>query len=146
MSQKERPLGANPNVTVVEADRIDPVTQNTDIEEIIRKAAEAEAFANELVVVKIHKTTDKNRPNHTILSVNGTTQPVFFGVPTRIKRKYVEVLARMYESAYEQETNPTEPDRYTMRENAALVYPFDVIEDRNPRGREWLEHVLAERG
>jgi len=25
-----------------------------------------------------------------------------------------------------------------------LSYPFDLVEDKNPRGRAWLNHVLAE--
>ena len=145
MSSKERPLAANASVTVVEADRVEPVTTNADLEELIRKEKEAEAFANELVTIRIAKTTDKNKPDHVILSVNGKTQVVVAGRKQTVRRMYLEVLARMWESAYEQKQHAIELDRYEMLETPALVYPFEVLNDANPKGAAWLEHILAEK-
>lgn len=135
-----------PEVVVAEVDRIEPVTANGDINKIAADEAAMKAFMEEVVIVKIHKTTDKNATTHALLSVNGMTQPVFRGYPTPIKRKYLEVLARMVESTYEQVQHPTDRERYEMNETAANVYPFDVIRDDNPLGGAWLEHILAEKG
>jgi hypothetical protein len=29
--------------------------------------------------------------------------------------------------------------------NHGQVFPFVVVDDKNPKGRTWLEHILAER-
>lgn len=109
-----------------------------------REIAE-EAFMNEIVVIEIATTTNENEPNHVILAVNGVNQPVFRGTPTPVKRKYVEVLARCKETKYTQhQVNPYEPDRIEMRARTALVYPFQVLEDKNPKGRAWLQAVISE--
>ena len=104
-----------------------------------------EVFMNEKVTVRLQDTTDDNAPTHIILSVNGTTQPLFRGVLTEVKRKYVEVLARCKESKYTQRVaNPYEPDRIEMVTRTALAYPFELIDDKNPKGRAWLNAVMAE--
>lgn len=109
------------------------------------KEIEETAFMNELVVVEVAETTDENQPPSIILTVNGITQPVFRGVPTRMRRMFVEVLARCKETKYTQhQINPNEPHRIEMKSRTALAYPFQVLEDKNPRGRAWLRAVLSE--
>lgn len=104
-----------------------------------------EAFMNESVVVLVADTTDENLNPMPTPSVNGVTQPIMRGVPTRIKRKYLEVLARCKETKYSQRTaNPMEPDRIEMVPRTAFTYPFQVIEDLNPKGGAWLKAVMAE--
>ena len=119
-----------------------PVAGNIDF----RQLASDEAFMEERVTIVIHPTTDENQPNHVILNVNGTNQPVIRGVPTSIKRKYLEVLARMKETKYSQPqrdmANPEYGNQVIGR--TALVYPFDVQEDANPKGRAWLQNIMAE--
>lgn len=135
-----------PAIDVVEVDRVEPVAASEDIQELARREAAVKKFMDEILIVRLHKSTDKNSASHVILSVNGMTQPVFRGTSTPLKRKYVEVLARMIESTYEQKSYERELDRYEMLETAAQAYPFEVIRDDNPIGREWLEHILAEKG
>ena len=79
-----------------------------------------------------------------VLAVNGTNQPVFRDVPTTIKRKYVEVLARMKETKYRQVRNPIELDRSELVPRTGPIYPFEVIRDDNPKGRAWLRSIIAE--
>lgn len=133
---------AIPGIELHDSDpTIEPVSQSVDF----RQLAANEAFMNELVVVYIHPSSDENQPTHVILNCNGTNQPVIRGIPTRVKRKYVEILARMKETRYRQSTpNPSAPDEIHMHANSGYVYPFDVMEDDNPRGRAWLNHVMAE--
>ena len=145
LPRKEQSGLVSPAVVVTEVDRVEPVTANEDVAELARREVAIKKFMDEIVIVKLHKTTDKNASSHVILSCNGMTQPVFRGVPTPLKRKYVEILARMVESTYEQHTHPVEMERYEMQETTALAYPFEVIRDDNPIGREWLDHILAER-
>ena len=120
---------------------IDPVSQVADLREL----AASEVFMNELVEVMVHSSTDENQAPHVILNCNGTNQPILRGVPTRVRRKYVEILAHMKETKYSQVTrNPAAPDQIDMVARHGLAYPFELMEDANPRGRAWLNSVLAE--
>ena len=120
---------------------VDPVSQVADLREL----AASEAFMNEMVEVMVHASTDENQAPHVILNCNGTNQPIMRGVPTRVRRKYVEILARMKETKYSQVTrNPAAPDQIDMIARHGLAYPFELMHDDNPRGRAWLSNVLAE--
>ena len=60
-------------------------------------------------------------------------------------RKYVEALARSRVTNYEQVVlNPSEPDKISMNPISQLTYPFVVREDRNPKGRAWLEAIVGQ--
>jgi hypothetical protein len=120
---------------------IETVAESRDFSQL----AADESFMNELVTVMIHSTTDENQAPHVIVNCNGMNQPIIRGMPTSIKRKYVEILARMKETKYTQVTpNPAAPDVSELRARHGLAYPFDLVEDKNPRGRAWLTNVLAE--
>lgn len=120
---------------------VETVAESTDFS----KLAASEAFMNEFVTVMIHSTTDENQAPHVIVNCNGMNQPIIRGVPTKVKRKYVEILARMKETKYSQVTrNPSAPDQIDMIARHGLAYPFDLLEDDNPKGRAWLQNVLAE--
>jgi len=120
---------------------VDPVSQIVGLREL----AASEAFMNEMVEVMVHASTDENQSPHVILNCNGTNQPILRGVPMRVRRKYVEILARMKETKYSQITrNPGAPDQIDMIARHGLAYPFEMLSDDNPRGRAWLSNVLAE--
>jgi len=120
---------------------IETVAESKDFGKLVSD----EAFMNELVTVMVHTTTDENQPNHCVVSCNGLNQPLMRGFPTTVKRKYVEILARMKETKYTQVTrNPSAPDQIDMVARHGLCYPFDLVKDDNPRGRAWLQNVLAE--
>ena len=122
-----------------------PVIETVSESKDFRQLAADEAFMNEMVTVMVHSTTDENQAPHIVVNCNGMNQPIIRGYPTRVRRKYVEILARMKETKYSQHTpNPSAPDQIEMRSRHGLAYPFDVVEDPNPRGRAWLMNVLAE--
>ena len=123
----------------------EPIIETVAESRDFSKLAADEAFMNELVTVMVHSTTDENQPNHVVVNCNGMNQPLIRGVPTTVKRKYVEILARMKETKYTQVTrNASAPDQIDMVARHGLSYPFDLVEDKNPRGRAWLQNVLAE--
>lgn len=129
----------------VEINDDQPVIETVAESKDFGQLAATEAFMNELVTVMIHSTTDENQAPHVIVNCNGTNQPIIRGVPTKVRRKYVEILARMKETKYTQVTpNPAAPDVSELRARHGLAYPFDLVDDPNPRGRAWLQHVLAE--
>ena len=120
---------------------VETVAESRDFSQL----AADESFMNEMVTVMVHSTTDENQAPHVIVNCNGTNQPIIRGVPVAVKRKYVEILARMKETKYTQLTpNPAAPDVSELRARHGLAYPFDLVEDKNPRGRAWLNNVLAE--
>jgi hypothetical protein len=123
------------------AEIVETVSESQDF----RSLAASEAFMNELVTVMVHSTTDENQPPQVIVNCNGMNQPIMRGYPTKVRRKYVEILARMKETKYSQVTrNPSAPDQIDLVARHGLSYPFDLVDDANPRGRAWLQNVLAE--
>lgn len=104
-----------------------------------------ESFFNEPVTIQVATTTDENQVPYVHVNVNGTNCVIPRGVPVTVKRKYVEVLARMKETRYTQSVpNPSEPDRIVMNSRSGQVHNFEVIRDDNKLGGEWLRRVLNE--
>jgi hypothetical protein len=102
-----------------------------------------EAFANEILTVRVATSALDPAPVHT--SVNGIAQYFVRGYKQKVKRKYVEALARARSYTYAQEVaDPRDPSNIRMVERTVLSYPFEILHDPNPKGREWLERILAE--
>lgn len=109
------------------------------------EALRLEAFMNETVVVIVHEDSDEEALPVVTLCVNGTTQPIFRGFATPVKRKYVEALARAKETKYRQTLqDANDPASITMVPRTALAYPFTVESDPNPAGRAWLRELLKQ--
>jgi hypothetical protein len=126
---------------VDDAPIVETVAESRDFNQL----ASDEAFMHEMVEVMVHSTTDENQAPSVIVNCNGTNQVIIRGVPTTIRRKYLEILARMKETKYSQVTrNPAAPDQIDMIARHGLAYPFELLHDSNPRGRAWLQNVLAE--
>lgn len=126
-------------------DQID--VQNVAESDLARVAAD-EAFMNEIVEVIIFPTTDPQAPPYARPGVNGEAVTIFRNVPTKVKRKHIEVLARMKETRVTQDLTPSNDGQITMaslRGHTGLAYPFQVIKDPNPKGSAWLGNILAER-
>lgn len=71
------------------------------------------------------------------------------GQEVTIKRKYVEVFARCKHTdvrAFSRgvPSDGSEPVNDTLR-STNLKFPFVLIEDKNPRGREWLMKIVTGR-
>jgi hypothetical protein len=113
----------------------------------LASAASDEKFMHEEVTVVIMPTTDPNAAPYATLSVNGEMKIVPRNVPTRIKRKHLEVLARMKETRWLQsvpEGYMGQIDMGSLRGHTGFAYPFTVTEDKNPKGGAWLANVMAE--
>lgn len=112
--------------------------------------ASDESFMNDRLVIRLATTTDDNAPPVADVTVNNAANRVVIprGVPMQVKRMHVEVLARMKETRYTQPgRNMLDPESgNALVGRTALVYPFEVLKDPNPRGHAWLENILAERG
>jgi hypothetical protein len=130
------------NVVVDQGQEIEPVLA---AEGLSRIAAE-EAFMNEILEVEIQSTGDENAPPNGVLTVNGKHQPWFRDTPIKMRRMFVEVLARCKETKFVPREadfhNPESTNIPTGR--TAFALPFSVLDDPNPKGRAWLAAIKAE--
>lgn len=121
----------------------------TVAESDLASLAADEKFMAEPIKIRLATTTDPNAPPFATVTVNNATNRAQIprGVPVWVRRMHVEVLARMRETRFTQPTrNPMDPEPgNALVPHEAMVYPFEVLEDKNPLGRPWLERVLAER-
>lgn len=133
-------------ITGVEVQDDQPEIQTVAETKDLAKLVADEAFMNEMVVIEVADSQNPDDAPNFVVNVNGTNMPIPRGRPVMLKRKYVEVLARNKQTTFKQITpNPSEPDKTIMVPKTVFGYPFQLVEDKNPRGREWLKHVMAER-
>lgn len=131
---------------------IEVVHGGKDFEKLIR----TEGFMEEIVHVRILQSGDPNAPKMCELGVGigsmdgkGAGRDKRMGLlPGKIypvPRFVVEVLAHSKVTALSQQQGPSgRPDDIVMVEKHSYFYPFEVVRDDNPRGRMWLEKVLAD--
>lgn len=140
-SQKPVPLDeihAHANPESIQVESVTGINAGDD-------ALALEAFMNELVTVVIAESTNEEDLPVIVIGVNGTNQPIVRGVPTPIKRKYIEALARAKETKYRQTlSDPSDPGSIVQVPRTALAYPFSVERDANPDGRGWLRTILSQ--
>jgi hypothetical protein len=110
-----------------------------------KKSVDLEAFMNELVTIYVYPDGTQGALDIITPNVNGLNQPIIRGLDQRVKRKYVEALARSRTTNYIQSlADPSRPESIQMKPVSALTYPFVVREDRNPNGAAWLRSILEQ--
>lgn len=104
------------------------------------------AFMSEKVCILVHDTTDDTETPVPQVCVGEISQYFIRGRKQWVKRFFVERLARAKITTYTQvkEKDDNGDDTYVNIPHTKLMYPFSLIEDRNPRGPAWLQKVLAE--
>ena len=108
--------------------------------------AEAMAFAEEEVLIRLERNGNKYQPALIDVGVNGVKQWIPVGQPTKVKRKYLEVLLRAQSALVQTEHEGPEvarPRNLMHRFNSSR-HPVSILRDPNPRGAEWAQRVAAE--
>lgn len=143
MSRPSRPAG---KAVVADDIGLELGIENIRADHTLAKVLNQEKFMEEECDVYVHSSSNENDPTHFILNVNGLNQPVFRNQVTPMRRKYLEVLARMKETKFSQPAmNMGNPEASnTVVPRTVQVYPFEVRRDPNPLGPAWLHHILAE--
>lgn len=119
---------------------IEPVASH-----MFKEAAELEAFMQEVLTIVVHPDSKEGSLDVITPNVGGINQPIIRGVNSKVKRKYVEALARGRTETYVQrQTDPSDRASLKMVPRSVVTYPFSVIHDPNDKGREWLEGILRE--
>jgi hypothetical protein len=136
-------LGKSKSLDLGEIGHPEPIEKVADTDFV--KAVELEAFMNEVLTVIVHQDASDNAVENPCPSVNGINQPFIRGIEQKVKRKYVEALARGRVTKYAQRvTDASRPENIQMVETTALVYPFSVLHDPNPVGKAWLKGILSQ--
>jgi len=105
------------------------------------------AFANEIVTVRIQPDTNKASHPFPEVWVNGRVQRFVRGEEQKVRRCYVEKLARMKLTSYDnlKTKDVNGEDVYRYPHTTGLVFPFTVVGD-TPKGDAWLKQILQEAG
>lgn len=148
---KEQQVGQDKSVVLPAEGSIVQAVENLKDIEVVDKpmqdsyAAEL-AFMEEKVEAVVNEDTNPNAENPVQVSVNGVNQFFMRGYPQVVKRKFVEVLARAKRTAI---TTPEVNDgngarTMQIRQQSSLRYPFQVMNDPNPKGAPWLRALMSE--
>lgn len=135
-----------------------PILPVTDFK---KEYADRLAFDEEPLKILIHRSGEKKAPQTTdLVAINGIKAEILFkngwvqigylprGQAFMTKRKYVEQIARakmVHVNHYVLNPEKERPDNMLEQVPTALM-AFSVLSDQNPRGQEWLEKILYERG
>jgi len=108
------------------------------------QAAALEKFMNDIITIVVHQSSEDGALDFAPVQVNGLNQPMLRGAESKVKRKYVEALARTRTTKYVQQViDPTRPENIQMISRTVLSYPFAVIHDpAGDSGRRWLEAIV----
>jgi hypothetical protein len=117
------------------------------VDKMLRTAELVQAkFMEDVLTIRIERGREKHAPTWVDVYVNGVCQWVKIGEPQKIKRKYVEVLARSqpFSVATEHGTTAEERPQNRIQRNQFAQYPFSVLHDPSPLGSEWIQRVYME--
>jgi len=123
-----------------------PIEVMSEQDIIKAKNSDLDMFMNDMLTILVHPDIADGALPVICPNVNGINQPIIRGRQAKVKRKYVEVLARSRVTRYEQATpDARKPENIQMVESSALTYPFAILDDPHPRGREWLDAILSQK-
>ena len=119
----------------VEIDLVDRPISKAKLEQI--------AFGEEYIKVIVHETGNETDPDIPWFQNAGDTMIFYRGKEVDCKRKFVEQLAGCVKKTFThaKRTNERGEDYIEYMPHSTLAYPFLVIDDPNPRGREWLRSI-----
>jgi len=130
-----------PSRDALETPLIEPVDRPMDPEKMAMMA-----FMNEPIEIHVHATSNKEDEQIFELFVNGERQVFRRNERKTVPRRFVDLLARLKITTF---TQRTDTDRDGVKQivnvpSTSLRYPFGVIHDPHPRGRDWMQSVLSE--
>lgn len=105
------------------------------------------AFNEEVLTIRIEPLREKNPPKMIDVYVMGRAEWIPVGQPYKVKRKYVDVLARCKPIGVTTQvgtTNDENPENRIVR-SVSSQYPFSVIHDPSgAKGADWLTKIMYE--
>jgi hypothetical protein len=160
LNTADLPLGQNPDIVMDDKWERGESIVAVDTP-LVDEYTQALAMAEEPVTIMIEPSQEENAPIVVDCWVNGKGAEVWdplsnkwmelgclpIGGAITTKRKYVEVLARAkiegIRTAHD-DMNVADPQNRVVR-NLSRKAVFSVIHDANPKSREWLTRLIADR-
>ena len=105
------------------------------------------AFMEEYVEIYLNRGREKHSPLFEQFGVNGKIIWIEVEKPTRVKRKYVEVMARSMPVDITTDSGESRGDELTFNKvlrHQSANFSFSILRDPNPRGPAWLAKVRRE--
>jgi hypothetical protein len=126
------------------AELIRPEVRDIDSPEM-RKKLDDLAFSKEIIRVYVHPGTDKNAEPFVFVSVNNDKRWLPRGEECNVPRYIAEKLIRSKVSTYlnEEFVNSEGFKDHRQKETTGVRYPISIIEDPNPKGRDWLRGLTG---
>lgn len=106
-------------------------------------------FMNQEVVILLAEPSSEQEPDIVEVNVNGDYRWGIRGSEMRVKRSHLAVMARAKQSRVRQRKHVDRDGSMSFTEETVLqlTYPFQVVEDPDPRrGAPWLRQLLSNPG
>lgn len=101
------------------------------------------AFMEEKIEIEVHESTDQNAQSMVDVYCNGVPQRFIRGQRQVVKRKFVSILADARQTSMKTTIQVQGEDAVNrIDKHSALRFPFSVMRDDNPKGRDWLRLKL----
>ena len=132
----------------VRIDEIDTLASSDDdlqivIPSMFQDSAEYEKFMNDYLEIIVAASSDKNAPPMVPVGVNGKQVWLPRGQNIEIRRYFVERLLRAqprdFKTVNDQDFAAETATR--IAESIGTSYPISIINDPDPRGRDWVNMV-----
>lgn len=126
---------------------LDPPTVEAVDGPLDHEHVKALQFMEDVLTVMVHDSTNENDEPIPAVWNDGRAQYFIRGQQQEVKRKFVEVLARLKLTRYTQKLTKDAlgNDTYINVPHTALRHPFSVIYDpAGAKGADWLKKVLKE--
>lgn len=139
-------VGQAADIIVTSEDLINRIRKVDAVDPKLHKEyQDALAFMNEPMTVVVLESSDENAENPVSVGNNGRMVAFWRGVATKCKRKFVDsLIVKSTNVSTPESTTAANEQTFLIRQRSSLKYPFQVMEDLNPKGPEWLRGRLAE--
>ncbi len=148
MEQSEVDLVKDTVVNISGQDLLDALGNRNKVRPIVNTPEQIKklAFMEEPMTILLHENADPNAEDPVTVGNNGKFVAFFRGKPTLTKRKFVSgLIVKVNTITTDEGIIPGTIERVGLiRTHSAHKYPFQIIEDKNPRGSEWVSKRFAE--
>lgn len=109
---------------------------------------EALKFNEEVIEIMLQPSSEENAPMVVDVYVNGEAKWIPVGQQVPLKRKFVEVLMRSkpvsIQTEHESHQSGAKVINNRIIRNTRAKYPLSILNDPNPKGREWVNRIMRE--
>ena len=112
-----------------------------------KEYADELAFMEDVLTIYLNRGREKHSPQFEQFGVNGRIIWVQVEQPTKVKRKYVEVMARSMPVDITTQSGESAGDELVFNKvlrHQTANFSFSILHDPSPKGAAWLAKVRRE--